>query len=302
MKNPSIGIVIPVFNGLSYTSECLKLLTSLIEKLELDSKRFEIIVADDASTDGTFLWIKANYPQTTVLPGDGNLWWSGGINLGSKYAINQLHCEYVLWWNNDITPSTNYFSELLKLIDSEEEKILGSKIYYAHKPETIWSMGGIFNTKTGHKYMVGMDEIDSDLYQKPLIVDWLPGMGTLIHKSVFQKIGYVDQDNFPQYHGDSDFTFKARLSGFEIKVFPQLKIWNDKSNSGLLHMNRYKYLFKSLQDIKSNYHFGKDIYFYKRYAKSIWAYKTLAYKYCYYVGGFIKWKFMNALGFSKKKH
>jgi GT2 family glycosyltransferase len=236
-----------------------------------------------------------------LLQGDGNLWWSGGINSGVRYAIKNLGCEYTLWWNNDIITENNYFNTLFEILDNDHVEIAGSKIYYADRPNVIWSMGGIFNTKTGEKYMIGMNEYDSDQQNLVKEVDWLPGMGTVIHKSVYEKIGYVDNESFPQYHGDSDFTFRAKLAGFKIIVYPNLKIWNDKSNSGLLHDNKYKTLVNSLKSIKSNYHVGKDIHFYKRHATSIFAYQTLAVKYCYYVGGFFKWKILNTLGLTKKK-
>lgn len=295
-----ISIIIPVYNGLHHTSNCLKSLFSMASSIE-KPERVNIVVIDDGSSDGTSEWIKAHFPQTVLLEGNGSLWWSGAINLGSKYALNELQSDYVLWWNNDITPSPDYLKNLLNIIDNNQVYIGGSKIYYADVRNKIWSMGGVFDTKNGKKHMIGMDETDQDQYNKTIDVDWLPGMGTLIHRSVFERIGYVDNTNFPQYHGDSDFTFRAKLAKYIITVYPELKIWNDKSNSGLLHQNSTKQLIKTLHDVKSNYHISKDIRFYRRYATSIFAYQTIVYKYCYYIGGFIKWRLLNLFGLSKKE-
>lgn len=264
-------------------------------------ERIKIIVINDGSTDATNEWITNNFPETVLLQGDGSLWWSGAINKGIEHAINYLNHEYILWWNNDITPADNYLNELIKIIDTDSPMIGGSKIYYAAKRDVVWSMGGVFDTRTGRKYMIGMNEADSDQFNYNREVDWLPGMGTFIHSSVFKNIGLVDNIDFPQYHGDSDFTFRARLAGIKIVVYPELKIWNDKSNSGLMHQNNYKQLVRSLKDIKSNYHFSKDVNFYRRYATSAMAYQTLAYKYCYYIGGFLKWKLLNSFGISKHR-
>ncbi len=291
-----LSILIPVYNALHHTKNCLNSIFSLIAATDYDIK---VIVIDDGSTDGTEEWISKNFPQVIILKGEGNLWWSGAINTGTEYALKQCLSDYVLWWNNDITPAPDYFKNLMQIIDQENIAIGGSKIYYAHQKNLVWSMGGIFNTKTGRKYMIGMNEDDCDQFDKIIEVDWLPGMGTFIHKSVFDNIGFVDNKYFPQYHGDSDFTYRATLAGYKIKVFPQLKIWNDKSNSGLLHQNSYRLLIRSLNDVKSNYHLLKDIRFYKRYATSPVAYQTLAYKYCYYLGGFLKWKLLNLLGHAK---
>ena len=292
-----ISILIPVYNSLNHTEKCLNSICTMIGKLDPDDVR--VIVIDDGSSDGTEEWIRKNFRKVIILKGDGNLWWGGAINVGIRYALKRCLSDYILWWNNDITPAPDYLENLIEIIDKHKVPIGGSKIYYSHQKDLIWSMGGIFDTKSGRKYMIGMNEMDGEKYNLITEVDWLPGMGTFIHRSVFEKIGFVDNENFPQYHGDSDFTFRATLAGYSIKVYPQLKIWNDKSNSGLLHQNSYKLLLRSLNDVKSNYHLVKDIRFYRRYATSAAAYQTLAYKYCYYVGGFIKWKLMNLLGQTK---
>jgi GT2 family glycosyltransferase len=300
MKSFNIAILIPVHNGISFTSKCLEKLYSIIDKETDSGTKFHIIVIDDGSTDGTHEMIKSAFPQTILLGGDGSLWWSGGINEGMRFALSQLRCDYVLWWNNDISPAPDYFSNLITILIAESPEIAGSKIYYAHEPTLVWSMGGIFDPGSGRKFMAGMNKTDSEELNKIHIADWLPGMGTILHKSVVEKIGMLDNYNFPQYHGDSDYTFRAHLAGYEIKVFPQLKIWNDKSNSGLWHQNSFKLMFRSLTDIKSNYHVGKDFLFYRMYATSIRAYQTLLIKYCLYIGGFAKWKLLNLLGVRKK--
>lgn len=297
---PKISIIIPVHNGLNHTSSCLKGIFSMISTID-QPERVIVIVIDDGSSDGTSDWITNNYPQTVLLKGDGSLWWSGAVNMGSRYAINELDTDFVLWWNNDITPSPDYLENLLKIIDQKQLFLGGSKIYYADVQNKVWSMGGIFDTRNGKKYMIGMGETDKGQFNKIAEVDWLPGMGTFIHRSVFEKTGFVDNAEFPQYHGDSDFTFRAKLAGYSIKVYPELKIWNDKSNSGLLHQNSAKQLIKTLHDVKSNYHILKDIKFYRRYSTSFFAYQTLVYKYCYYIGGFIKWRLYKLIGKFKKE-
>ncbi len=295
-----VTIIIPVFNAIHHTKNCIAGIFKMLEKFE-EADKVAVVVTDDGSNDGTNEWLKSNYPQVKVLQGDGSLWWSGGINLGIEYALTELKTEYVLWWNNDITPAPDYLNQLLTIITKELVHIGGSKIYYAGKENLIWSMGGKFDTQSGKKFMLGMNEYDNEQYNHVVDVDWLPGMGTFIHRSVFEKIGLVDNKLFPQYHGDSDFTFRAKLAGYSIKVYPQLKIWNDKSNSGLLHQDSYKQLIRTLNDVKSNYHIKKDIQFYRRFATSSFAYQTLAHKYCFYIGGFIKWKFLHLIGITKKE-
>ena len=160
-------------------------------------------------------------------------------------------------------------------------------------------MGGKFNQDNGRKYLIGFDTIDSKKYSNVISADWLPGMGTLLHRTVIDTIGFWDNTAFPQYHGDSDFTLRAKLAGFKIRIYPQLRIWNNKEQSGIIHNGKIKLLFRSFVDIKSNFNIRKDFLFYRKYSSSIKAYIPLLNKYYKYIGGFIKWKILNILGIRK---
>lgn len=293
-----IAIIIPVHNGLSYTKECLK---SLIE-ITLDPvllHQLSIIVVDDGSSDGTEEWIRNNFPAVIVLNGDGNLWWSGGVNKGAKYAFEEQNFDYVLLWNNDIEIDKNYFYELIELVKkSDNNKIIGSKIIDANS-EYIWSMGGIFNPKTGLKYMIGQGKPNSKEYEKIHEPDWLTGMGTLVPKKIIEKIGYWDQKKFPQYLGDCEFTYRAKLNGFKLIVYPNLIIRNDTSHTGLWHNNDFRLFIKSLYDSKSSLNLRDNFRFYKLYATSTRAYFLFIKRNLKFIGGFFKWKILHLFGYSR---
>ena len=73
-------IIIPVFNSRQITLNCLTLLHSQTYN------KYSIIIVDDGSTDGTYQAIKEQFPNVTVLKGDGNLWWAGAVN----FALNEI--------------------------------------------------------------------------------------------------------------------------------------------------------------------------------------------------------------------
>lgn len=299
MKDPIVCIVIPVFNGIEFTRQSLAGLFQLKAALGKPGQQLPIILVDDGSTDGTAQWVKENYPEVHLLSGDGNLWWSGGVNLGAAYALETLRADYVLWWNNDIIPREDYLQQLFKIIsNTPSDVVIGSKIYSMHK-NLVWGMGGKFDPVHGTRYMFGERMPDHEGLQQPLEVDWFPGMGTVIHRSVFQAIGFLDEKNFPQYHGDSDFTFRAKMSGFRLIAFPQLVIFNDNTNTGMFHNGSFSRLFQSLTSIKSIYGFRRDYRFLKTHATSYRAYGPFMKKYFYYIGGFLKWKVLNTIGIRK---
>jgi GT2 family glycosyltransferase len=302
MSKPTVSVIIPVFNGLSFTRKSLANLAMHRQKLVGEDHKIEIIIVDDGSTDGTAQWVTNNYPQVHLLQGNGNLWWSGGINKGITYALEHLHSDYILWWNNDIWCEDDYFSNLFLLLEQNPAAhLIGSKILRLHD-KRVWGMGGRFDPRSGKKYMVGERQADGEQYQHSFEVDWFPGMGTCIHNSVFESIGLLDEENFPQYHGDSDFTFRARKAGFKLIAHPSLVIYNDVSNTGIQHNNSFGKLYQSLTGLKSNYNIRKNILFLRKHSASPKAYLPLVKKYCNYIGGFLKWKALNGLGIKKRLH
>jgi GT2 family glycosyltransferase len=295
-----IAILVPVHNKLEFTKQCISWLGDALKIAENERFSYKLIIIDDGSTDGSGDWIRSHHKEITVLEGDGNLWWSGAINAGTRFAFGNQAFDYVLLWNNDIKPGVTYFRILSELISHEStDTIIGSKIMDINTGH-LWSMGGIFDPRSGKKYMLGYKVANSDLYDQITIADWLPGMGTLIHRSVIDKVGYWDNVNFPQYHGDSDFTYRAKLKGFRLKVFPELILYNDTSSSGINHEYQLRGMINALNDVRSKLNLQKNLLFYKKYSVSPFAYKHLIITYFKVFGGFVKWKFLSFFGISKR--
>ena len=252
-----ISILYPIFNNLFYTKLYLPKLIECI-KSGYDSKNYSIIIIDDGSSDGSSAWIKINYPETHLLKGDGNLWWSGAINLGAKYAIEVLQSDYVLLWNNDVYPEKNYFKIIASLIENDNRNIIiGSKVLVSGTNE-IWSVGGYLNRYTGAYNMLKNYERGRSK------INWQPGMGTLIHKDIIIKNNYWDNKSFPQYHGDSDFCLRACNKGIDIVTCTDLILYNDQTNTGFQIITLKDY-FKALRGLKSNLDISKMFIFYCRH-------------------------------------
>jgi GT2 family glycosyltransferase len=297
----TIAIIFPIFNGISYTRKCLPALYRSFDELKNEPFQFRVIIVDDGSTDGSAEWIKKHYPEVELLNGNGNLWWSGGINKAVKAGLKNPETDYFIWWNNDVIHETDYFKSLITLLRNHSTNtIIGSKIYLDENYETIWSMGGLFNPVNGHKHMIGTTCRDAEKFQVPQDCDWLTGMGTITHRSVYERIGLLDEERFPQYHGDSDFTFRAKKAGFKIIAVPDLKIYNDTRNSGLRHDESFKLLVRSLSSIKSNFNVKKDFLFYRKHVTSPMAYLIPVTKYVKYIGGYFKWKMLGIFGIKRK--
>src|SRR6266567_5032327 len=92
---PKISIITPIHNGVEYTIEYLESLS------KVEYSNYEIIIIDDGSTDGSSEIIARDFPQVRLLKGDGNLWWSGGTNMGIRDALAR-GTDLILTMNNDV--------------------------------------------------------------------------------------------------------------------------------------------------------------------------------------------------------
>jgi GT2 family glycosyltransferase len=147
--------------------------------------------------------------------------------------------------------------------------MIASKIYFLHEPNVIFNMGAFFNPLTGKFALNGYGRKDSEEFNTPCQVDWTGGMGTLIPLDIIKNVGLFDEKNFPQYYGDADFYLRAKERGFKLIVHPDLKIWNDKSSSGLEHRHKWGLFFRSLTSIRSNNNVFIGFKFRKRHGTSV---------------------------------
>jgi len=292
-----LSVLIPIYNGIEKTQPSLAELSGAIRDIPASVLDISVIIIDDGSTDGSAGWIRDHYPEFTVLKGCGDLWWSGAMCLGARHALDTFTADYVLCWNNDIRPARDYFVQLGRILAREEHVLLGSKLLLLDAPNTIFSYGCNFDPVTGRHVLIGTGRADQTLFAEPLDVDWAGGMGTVVHRSVFERIGFWDDKAFPQYHGDSDFCLRAKAAGIKLQIRPELRVWNDKSSSGVRHRGRWAPFFHSFVRKNSNYHFPTQWRFYRRHSTSPRAYISLATFYLGYIGGFLKWKMLAKLGY-----
>jgi len=297
-----IAFIIPVHNHLNFTKDCLKVLDHQKDTLFFKSNDISIVVIDDGSSDGTADWITKNYPEISVLNGDGNLWYSASVNMGIKYAFNNFQSDFIMIWENDTYPKNGYFNSLQKIIENwDGNTLICSKLLFRHKPDRIFGMGGIFDRRTGKKELIGWAELDGPKYQKDKEVDWFLGIGVMIHRAIIEDVGYLDEKNFPHYHADADYGLRAVNKGYRNVVFHELMLLNDIETTGITHKKdkSFKDFLDSLTSIKSNRNIRRNLIFYRIHTNSILAYLSLIKIYFIYIASFLKWKVLGWFGKEK---
>lgn len=258
-----IYVVIPVFNRLTFTTECIKSL------LKQTHQQFTIIVVDDGSTDGTADFLQQHFPEVMVIKGNGNLWWTGATNAGVSKALqlSTSESDYVLTLNNDLVVKENYLQSLLKVSEQYPKALIGSVSVHINAPDTIHFAGTKWNSKTAkygsqlqktipyHQLQHQSDAVPTDL---------LPGRGILIPIKAFRELGMYDITYFPHYMADEDFSLRAKKAGYQLLISTQAAVYNHVNETGLKNRKKnlryYVDLFTSIKspvNSKYRWHWAK---------------------------------------------
>ena len=195
-----------------------------------------------------------NYPLILVQNGE-NLGFAAGNNVGLRYALKKGF-DYVLLLNNDTVVDKGFLSNLVKMAhDNEEAGIIGGKIYFYDKANTIQSLGVEINLKKGDNLLIGCGKLDQGQYDYVNKVDGVSGALMLIKHDVFNKVGLLDEDYF-LYTEDVDFCYRVSRTAFNIIVEPKAIIWHKVSATSGSFSTTYFHYFTNNRFLFIKKHFN----------------------------------------------
>jgi glycosyltransferase involved in cell wall biosynthesis len=219
IQREPIYIIIPVHNRKNTTLKCLENLQK-----SGDVQKYYIVVVDDGSTDGTSQAIQSLYPEVTILQGDGNLWWTGGIKKGMEYAYQQ-GAEYFIWLNDDCLVTEKTLSDSIEFCKKNPNSIVGCQ-GFEEKDNTILAFGGKYKTWKGYPLIKFPENCVTSC-------DLLSGNLVCFSREVIIKIGYPEPNELPHYGSDALYLIRARKAKFNIFVDTRNTVTNIFSEARL---------------------------------------------------------------------
>lgn len=213
MSAKKLSIIIPAFSGQEQIRKCLQSL-SISSYQDLD-----IVIVDHGNSDDITTNINLDYPNVTYLRTSPDLWWSGATNIGIKHAIKE-GSTLIMLLNHDCYVHIDTIEKLLLATFDKPDLIVAP---VQHNPRTQKNTFGIwtcfllgFTTVTPPAFIYKFMH-KSGLIPTRLI---LGGRGVVIHTSTFQKVGLLDEENFPHYCADHDFFLRCKKSGIKLFIHP----------------------------------------------------------------------------------
>jgi hypothetical protein len=213
-----LSIVIVNYNGKQFFDACLR---SITEHVPVEH---EVIVVDNASTDGSVEYLRSAYPGIRLIESDCNLGFTGGNNLGARYAVGR----YLLLLNNDTVIRTSVVP-LLNMMNSDAHiGVLGCRLFYGdgRQQESVgymptplslilsWTpLARVFPESSKCRCTV---RADSTLYtQSYREVEWVSGAFLMTRPELWKSIGGLDEQYF-MYMEDTDYCRRVHDMNYKI--------------------------------------------------------------------------------------
>ena len=117
---PTVAVLLTCHNRKDKTLQCLNALYAQ-QGLDVDYK-IEVFLVDDASTDGTTAAVRLQFPDVTIIQGDGTLYWNRGMHKAWDTASKTKDFDYYLWLNDDTFLFVNAIESLLAGAEFSNQK------------------------------------------------------------------------------------------------------------------------------------------------------------------------------------
>ena len=241
------SVIIPNWNGAKFLPTCLDALN------RQTYANIEVIVADNASSDGSQALITRQYPQVKLVQLPENRGFTGACNAGIRAASG----DYIALLNNDTEVDAGWVSAVTDAFERHTEiGIVASKMLLFDKRDHIHTAGDYF-TLDGRAGNRGVWQQDTGQFDKEEYVFSACGGSSAYRKTMLDKVGLLDDDFFFSLE-DMDLAWRAQLSGWRCLYTPKAIVYHHLSATG--------------GGVTASYYDGRNLIFVlvKNYPDALW--------------------------------
>lgn len=229
-ESRTASVVIPLWNGADFIEECLGHL--LASRLPVGTN-LEVLVVDNASSDGGPALVESRFPAVRLLRNRQNLGFAGACAQGIAAARG----DWLALLNQDTAVADDWLAALLAALAEPTVGIAGGLALFPPGPDTAAS-----GERIQHAGVV----VDGPLavarhrgYQEPLADEWLrpvdlpavTGAGLAIRRDVLARCGGLDEAFWPGYYEDIDLCYRVGLAGLRVRYVPDARLVHLESSS-----------------------------------------------------------------------
>ena len=275
MPKPVVLILLN-WNTPKHTANCISSL-----KQYCDERHFDIIVADNGSTDDSLSLLRSQFPDLIYIENNENLGFAEGNNRGLVYSIENGY-TYSLVINTDTLVDEDIVSRLSADLNNHPQiAAVQPAIYWMHNKAKIWNGRGCFNQ------LLGLPYSDKTLLASPFnfeTAQWVTGCCMLIRNNALVKSGLFNKQFF-LYYEDVELSFRLRDHGYELHYLPSCKIYHEAGVSATVEKKE-----GFLSPVIHYYICRNHIWFLRKYGKPVFYPVNILYNGFYYLSLWIYFK------------
>ncbi|RYD76160.1 MAG: glycosyltransferase family 2 protein [Sphingobacteriales bacterium] len=234
-----VAVVILNWNGKKFLEQFLpSVLNSSYENMR-------VIVADNASTDDSVLFLRQTYPQIEIIINSSN----EGFAKGYNSALKKIQSDYYVLLNSDVEVTTGWIEPVIALMESDQTiAVCQPKLLAYHNKSEFEYAGasGGWIDKLGYPFARGRVfencETDRGQYDEPRECFWASGAALFIRPDIYHRLGGLDEYFFA-HQEEIDLCWRIKLTGFKIFVQPASVVYHvgggtlPKGNSRKTYLN-----------------------------------------------------------------
>lgn len=220
-QSPLFSVVIPNWNGAHHLPVCLDALRRQTHTA------LEIIVADNASSDGSATLIQEHYPEVRIVALPENRGFTGACNAGIQAASG----PFVALLNNDTEVDPGWAAAVIAAFDRHPEAgLVASKMLLFNERDRFHTAGDLYRVN-GRLVNRGVWEHDHGQYDQEEYVFSACGGSAAYRRTMLDDIGLLDDDFFFSAE-DMDLGWRAQLAGYRCIYTPHAIVYHQLAATG----------------------------------------------------------------------
>ncbi len=218
----SVSIIIVTWNALPLLKKCLPSVVAT------DYAPLEIVLADNASTDGSAEWVKAAYPGVKVVRHPEN--WA--FCRGNNEAIPHATGDYIVLLNNDVAVTPGWLAPLVRAMDEDPSvaAVQPKLLQFTERDRFEYAGGaGGFIDRLGYPFTRGRLfftlEPDEGQYDDRRDIFWATGAAVMFRRDALDRVGYLDEQFF-MHMEEIDLCWRLQRAGYVIRAIPESEVYH----------------------------------------------------------------------------
>jgi len=188
----------------------------------------QIIVGDNASTDDSIAFLKANYPNIRLILNDANY----GFAEGYRKLLAQVEADYYVLLNSDVEVPANWIKPVIDLMESDPSIAAAQPKIKWQKDKSQFEYAGAaggFLDIHGYPFCRGriFDTVEADngQYNDAIEIFWASGAALFIKSKAWKEVGGLDPDFFAHME-EIDLCWRLKNLGYKIMYAPGAEVYH----------------------------------------------------------------------------